>query len=91
MPDRFSLAPNVARSETMQDIIKTFELHTNICPTVCPECGEVLDIRDDTIDHAINHVLGHGWKLLHVGSEQGDDEYGRFFSHTVAILGRPSV
>ena len=75
----------------MQDIIKTFEIHTNIYPTICPECGEILDIRGDTIDHAINHVLGHGWRLLHVGSERGDDADGRSVSHTVAILGRPSV
>lgn len=75
----------------MQDIIKAFEIHTNIYPTICPACQANLDIHNDKIDHAINHVLDHGWRLLHVGSERGDDEDGRSISHTVAFLGLPTV
>ena len=71
----------------MHDIRRTFEIHTNIGPTICPVCRANIDIRGDTIDGAINHVLDHGWQLLHVGSERGDDEDGKSISHTVAILG----
>ena len=71
----------------VQDISKTFEIHTNIGPTICPVCREHIDIHGDTIDRAINHVLDHGWQLLHVGSERGSDEDGKSVSHTVAILG----
>ena len=71
----------------MQDIRRTFEIHTNIGPTICPACQADIDIHDDKIDHAINHVLDHRWRLLHVGSERGDDENGNSISHTVAILG----
>ena len=41
------------------------------------------------IHDAINHVLAHGWQLLHVGAEFGQDEEGKSVSHTVAILGKP--
>lgn len=71
----------------MQDIRKTFEIHTNIGPAICPVCRLDLRIHEDTIDTAINHVLDHGWRLLHVGSERGSDEDGKSVSHTVAILG----
>ena len=43
----------------------------------------------NTIDGAINHVLAHGWRLLHVGAEWGEDSDGKSISHTVAILGKP--
>lgn len=71
----------------MQDIIRTFELHTNIGPAICPDCGVHLNIHDDTIDRAINHVLDHGWRLLHIGAERGSDVNGDSVHHTVAILG----
>jgi hypothetical protein len=51
-------------------------------------CG--IDLSADLggkIDKAINHLLEHGWLLLHVGSEWARDENGRSISHTVAILG----
>ena len=43
----------------------------------------------ELIHDAINHVLTHGWQLLHVGAEFGQDEEGKSVSHTVAILGKP--
>jgi hypothetical protein len=41
------------------------------------------------VDAAINHMLDHGWSLLHVGSEWDRDQQGKSISHTVAILGTP--
>jgi len=58
-----------------QDIKKTLEIHTNITRS-----GE-------RIDGAINHMLEHGWRLLHVGSEWSEDREGKTIHHTVAILG----
>ena len=76
----------------LADIRETFEIHTNISPVTCPVCGEDLGKRagdtGNTIDGAINHVLAHGWRLLHVGAEWGEDSEGKSISHTVAILGK---
>ena len=49
----------------------------------CRECNRFLD---GGVDDQINHYLGHGWVLLHVGSEAG--RHGdAVLSSTVAILG----
>ena len=73
----------------LSDIREIFEIHTNIRPVPCPSCRERLDIEGG-IDGAINHVLQHGWRLLHVGAEFDQDEDGKTISHTVAILGKPA-
>ena len=75
----------------LADIREVFEIHTNISPYGCPVCSKTLSkIRTgNCIDDAINHVLQHGWRLLHVGAEWGEDEEGKSVSHTVAILGKP--
>ena len=69
----------------LADIRETFEIHTCFSPVTCPVCGERLS--NEQIDGAINHVLTHGWRLLHVGAEWGEDSDGKSISHTVAILG----
>ena len=73
-----------------QKIRKTFEIHTNISPVICPVCDQTLRsfAPGETIHEAINHVLDHGWFLLHVGAEWARDEDGKSISHTVAILGQ---
>ena len=75
--------PNLA------DIRETFEIHTNFSPTTCPVCEGDIRGRGEQIDDAINHLLTHGWRLLHVGAEWDQDETGESCSHTVAILGKP--
>ena len=76
----------------LADIRETFEIHTNISPVTCPVCGEDLGktagITGEKIDGAINHVLTHGWRLLHVGAEWAEDSDGKSISHTVAFLGK---
>lgn len=72
----------------MQDFRRVFEIHTNAGDGPCPECSATLSFdAGSRIDSAINHVLDHGWSLLHVGSEWARDEHGASISHTVAILG----
>ena len=74
----------------LADIRETFEIHTKFSPVTCPVCGENIRNRGEIIDGAINHVLTHGWRLLHVGAEFDHDEEGKYVvSHTVAILGKP--
>lgn len=76
----------------MKEIKKTFEIYTNISPTVCPVCRQSLDrvgFSGDKIDAAINHILDHGWRLLHIGSEWGRDSEGKSVHHTVVFLGAP--
>ncbi len=73
----------------LRDVKETVEIHTNVTPTTCPECREAIYMHGgDKIDSAINHLLDHGFSLLHVGSEWGEDRDGKTISHTVAILGR---
>lgn len=55
------------------------------------ECGNALPSRqrfDSDLQEHVNHYLGHGWILLHVGQETRISE-GSPLSLTVAILGRP--
>lgn len=55
------------------------------------ECGNALPTRqrfDNDLQEHVNHYLGHGWILLHVGQETRVAE-GATLSLTVAVLGRP--
>jgi len=46
------------------------------------------DFRHGRIDERINHLLNHGYKLLHVGQETITDSDGKPWHTTVAILGK---
>ena len=70
------------------DIREIFEINKLFSPVICPVCGASICVRGEQIDGAINHVLTHGWRLLHVGAEFGQDEEGKSISHTVAFLGK---
>ena len=74
----------------LADIRETFEIRTHSGWSTCPVCQDALDLgTGDVLDKPINHVLRHGWRLLHVGSEWDGDSDGEVFSQTVAILGKP--
>jgi hypothetical protein len=68
---------------------QVFQISTNIWKN-CPECSNMPHsaIGDDEIDERVNHVLQHGYKLLHVGQQTSEDSQGRIWQTTVAILGR---
>lgn len=59
----------------------------------CRECGAPLPNRhmsDSDLEDHVNHYLGHGYVLLHVGQEtRAGDAEGRVVHATVAVLGRP--
>ena len=73
----------------LADIRETFEINSNFFSVKYPVCGQNIYDHGELIHDAINHVLTHGWQLLHVGAEFGQDEEGKSVSHTVAILGKP--
>jgi len=54
--------------------------------TSCELCGERLG--GDQFAASVNHYLrGHGYKLLHVGTETRRDPQGQPWHTTVAVLG----
>ena len=53
----------------------------------CPSCTKWLDGHGNWTD-SVNHVLGHGWRLLHVGGEASTDDQGKSIEFTVAVLGK---
>jgi hypothetical protein len=70
----------------IEDTKETYKISSDVGRR-CPACSTFLDGNRD-FDDAVNHVLGHGWKLLHVGSEVGDGSDGKPVHFTVAVLGR---
>ncbi len=66
-------------------------LSSGVTTTRCLECGNSLPARqrfDNDLQDHVNHYLGHGWVLLHVGQETRLHE-GEPVQLTIAVLGRP--
>ena len=78
-----------APMKKLGEITTTFQIHSNSAPHSCPECREHLRVEPGMrIEEAINHLLTHGYQLLHIGSEWSEDSSGKSISHTVAVLGK---
>jgi hypothetical protein len=72
------------------DVAHTIGLTTNRGHG-CEHCDlGLLDIDADavSISEAINHYIGHGYHLLHVGTETSHDDQGKPWHSTVALLGK---
>jgi hypothetical protein len=56
----------------------------------CDDCGAALAVRGykSAFEENVNHYLGHGYKLLHVGQETGRDDRDQPFQITAAVLGK---
>ena len=59
---------------------------------VCPVCGST-DTHlqaggKPSMEKKINHVLAHGYKVLHIGQETVDGLNGEPWQETVAFLGK---
>ena len=52
----------------------------------CPHCQE-WSSKDKDLGEVINHYLGHGYELLHVGQETTRDMDGNPWQKTVAVMG----
>ena len=55
----------------------------------CPDCVTQLDGTRD-FAAAVNHLLAHGYALLHVGQETTRDTLGNPWQTTIAVLGKPA-
>ena len=53
----------------------------------CKYCS-ALKMSQDTIEDQVNHYLGHGLKLLHIGTESSRTPEGEVWQSTVAVLGK---
>jgi hypothetical protein len=51
----------------------------------CPVCSAHLKAHED-FDGAVNHMIGHGWTVEHIGSETIHDEHGKPWHTTVAVV-----
>ena len=55
----------------------------------CKYCS-ALKLSQDSVEEQVNHYLGHGLKLLHVGTESSRTPEGEVWQSTVAVLGKES-
>lgn len=53
----------------------------------CKYCS-ALKLSQDSVEEQVNHYLGHGLKLLHIGTESSRSPEGEVWHSTVAILGK---
>jgi len=51
----------------------------------CPHCRKIFNDFDEDVNH---YIKEHGYKLLHVGTETQNDNEGRLWQSTAAVLGR---
>jgi hypothetical protein len=58
--------------------------------TTCDVCNEQMSEAnaDDYFVRAVNHYLGHGFKILHVGQESDFTDKGEVWQMTVAVLSK---
>jgi len=71
----------------IQDTTQVVEVSSNIwrpCPVA--HCGGIN--HNDDLPTRVNHLIGHGYRLLHVGQQNEMDNQGHPYPTTVAILGR---
>ena len=53
----------------------------------CKYCS-ALKMSEDSVEAQVNHYLGHGLKLLHIGTESSRSPEGEVWQSTVAVLGK---
>jgi len=53
----------------------------------CKYCS-ALKLSQDSVEEQVNHYLGHGLKLLHIGTESSRTDEGEVWQSTVAVLGK---
>ena len=71
----------------LEKIQKTVELSSDVIGG-CVHCGERPCGPNADLGEQINHYLGHGYKLLHVGQQTTTGGDGKPWQSTIAILGK---
>ncbi len=73
-------------SNLYEGIGHVVHISTNVT-TGCEHCRH--RIGGNEFAQSVNHYINeHGYRLLHVGSESSDDDEGRLWNFTVAVLGQ---
>jgi hypothetical protein len=70
----------------LQDVKEVVEVSSSFWKT-CKYCS-ALKLSDDSVEAQVNHYLGHGLKLLHIGTQSSRTAEGEIWLSTVAVLGR---
>ncbi len=70
----------------IQDVKEVVEVSSSFWKT-CKYCS-ALKLSEDSIEQQVNHYLGHGLKLLHVGTESSRTDDGKIWHSTMAVLGK---
>ena len=71
----------------MQESKSTIYVNSSVGET-CKHCDFYTGHSGTDIADSINHYIQeHGYKRLHVGTESSEDNEGRLWQNTVAVLG----
>ncbi|MDR3675263.1 MAG: hypothetical protein P4N24_07215 [Acidobacteriota bacterium] len=70
----------------LQDVKEVVEVSSSFWKT-CKYCS-ALKLSDDSVEAQVNHYLGHGLKLLHIGTQSSRTAEGEIWLSTVAVLGK---
>jgi len=70
----------------LQDVKEVVEVSSSFWKT-CKYCS-ALKLSEDSVEAQVNHYLGHGLKLLHIGTESSRTDEGKIWHSTVAVLGK---
>ena len=70
----------------LQDVKEVVEVSSSFWKT-CKYCS-ALKLSEDSVEAQVNHYLGHGLKLLHIGTESSRTDEGEIWHSTVVVLGK---
>jgi hypothetical protein len=70
----------------LQDVKEVVEVSSSFWKT-CKYCS-ALKLSEDSVEAQVNHYLGHGLKLLHIGTQSSRTAEGEIWLSTVAVLGK---
>jgi len=70
-------------TELLKDIKRVVHIDSET-RDACPVCDVGVQA---SFEESVNHLLGHGYQLLHIGQESARNEAGDRWQRTVAVLG----
>lgn len=70
----------------LQDVTEVVQVSTSFWKC-CKYCS-ALKMSEDSLEEQVNHSLGHGLKLLHLGTESSRTPDANVWQSTVAVLGK---
>jgi hypothetical protein len=70
----------------MADVEQIIHISSSVSSN-CSVCGQIFPGMDPDFAEMVNHYIGHGLTLLHIGQETTRDDQGAPWHSTVALLG----